>query len=75
MSKREEKQTHEFLRGSVISAYVYAFKRSELEEFTIQAFKASNVYNWLQGVNKPLQQSDYLPISSLKCLTHSNSYN
>ena len=37
--------------------------------------KASNVYNWLQGVNEPLQQRDYLPISSLKCLTHSNTHN
>ena len=37
-------------------------------------FQGFNDYNWLRGVNKPLQQRDYLPISSLKCLTHSNSY-
>ena len=38
MSKGEEKQTHEFLRGSAITAYVHASKRSKLEDFTIQAF-------------------------------------
>ena len=74
MSKRKEKQTHEFLRGSTILAYDHVSKQSELEDFIIQAFKASNVYNWLQGVNEPLQQRDYLSISSLKCLTHSNTH-
>ena len=38
MSKGEEKQTHEFLRGSAIPAYAHASKRSKLEDFTIQAF-------------------------------------
>ena len=38
MRKGEEKQTHEFLRGSAISAYVHASKQSKLEDFTIQAF-------------------------------------
>ena len=38
MSKGEEKQTHEFLRGSAIPAYVHASKRSKLEDFTNQAF-------------------------------------
>ena len=38
MSKGEEKQTHEFLRGSAIPAYVHASKRSKLEDFTIRAF-------------------------------------
>ena len=38
MSKREEKQTHEFLRGSAIPAYVHASKHTGLEDFTIQAF-------------------------------------
>ena len=39
MSKREEKQTHEFLRGLTIPAYVHVSKRSKLEDFTIQAFQ------------------------------------
>jgi len=39
MSKGIEKQTHEFLRGSAIPAYIYASKRSKLEDFTIQGFK------------------------------------
>ena len=38
MSKGEEKQTHEFLRGSANPAYVHACKLSKLEDFTIQAF-------------------------------------
>ena len=38
MSKGEEKQTYEFLRGSAIPAYVHASKRSKLEDFTIRAF-------------------------------------
>ena len=38
MSKGEEKQTHKFLRGSTIPAYVHASKRSMLEDFTIRAF-------------------------------------
>ena len=38
MSNRTEKQTHEFLRGSAIPAYVHAFKRSKLEDFTIRTF-------------------------------------
>ena len=37
MSKGEEKQTHEFLRGSAIPAYVHASKLTWLEDFTIQA--------------------------------------
>ena len=37
-------------------------------------FQGFNKYNWLRGVNKPLQWRDYLPISSPKCLTHSSSY-
>ena len=27
-----------------------------------------------QGINEPLQQRDYLPISLLKCLTHLNTH-
>ena len=38
MSEGEEKQTHEFLRGSAISAYVHASERSKLKDFTIQSF-------------------------------------
>ena len=38
MSKGKEKQTHEFLRGWAIPAYVHASKQSKLEDFTIQAF-------------------------------------
>ncbi|KAK9209407.1 hypothetical protein WN944_001773 [Citrus x changshan-huyou] len=38
MSKGEEKQTHEFLRGLAIPAYVHASKQSKLEDFTIRAF-------------------------------------
>ena len=38
MSKGKEKQTHEFLRGSAIPAYVHASKQSKLEDFTIRAF-------------------------------------
>ena len=39
MSKREEKQTHEFLRGSAIPAYIHTSKRFKLEDFAIQAFQ------------------------------------
>ena len=38
MSKGEEKQTHEFLRGSANPTYVHASKQLKLEDFTIQAF-------------------------------------
>ena len=39
MSKGKEKQTHEFLRGSAIPAYVHASKQPKLGDFTIQAFQ------------------------------------
>ena len=40
-------QTQWFLRGSAIPAYVHASKLTGLEDFTKQASKASNAYNWL----------------------------
>ena len=75
MSKGEEKQTRIFtwfgnprLRPRLQAIEAWGFHYPSLS-------KASTVYNWLQGVNEPLQQRDYLPISSLKYLTHSNTYN
>ena len=75
MSKGEEKQTHEFLRGSAISAYIYTSKRSKLDDFTIQAFprlqpftidfKVSiNLYN-----KEIISQSRYSSVSHTQTLT------
>ena len=52
MSKGKEKQTHEFLHGSVIPAYVHSSKRSKLEDFTIQAFQGFKCLQLTPKVSK-----------------------
>ena len=76
MSKGEEKQTHEFLRGSAIPAYVHASKRSKLEDFTIRAFPRLQTFTIDFKVVINLYNKR-LSLQSLhsKCFSHLYSHN
>ena len=70
MSKGEEKQTHEFLRGSVISAYVYASKWSKLEDFTIRSFPKLQTFTIDFKVSMNLYNKEIISQSLYSSISH-----
>ena len=76
MSKGEEKQTHEFLRGSAIPAYVHASNHTRLEDFTIQVFSRLQMFTIDFKVSMNLYNKR-LSLQSLhpKCFSHLYTHN
>ena len=73
MSKGEEKQTHEFLHGSTIPAYVHASKRSKLEDFTIQPFPRLQLFTINFKVSMNLYNKEIILQSLHSSVSHTQT--
>ena len=73
MRKAKEKQTHEFLRGSAIPAYVLASKRSKLEDFTIEAFQGFKCLQLTFKVSMNLYNKEIISKSLHSSISHTST--
>ena len=73
MSKGEEKQTYEFLRGLAIPAYVHASKRSKLENFTIGAFPRLQTFTIDFKVSMNLYNKEIISQSLHSSVSHTQT--